>query len=73
MPQLIALALAGAGLYAGYRWLARGMAKTSGAAGQTGEATARNAADATRSATPKDLGALDWDEAAGVYRPRKLN
>ncbi len=73
MPQLIALALAGAGLYASYKWLTRGMAKSGGAAEQTGEAQARSATDATSTATPKDLGALDWDEAAGVYRPRKLN
>ena len=73
MPQVIALALFGAGLYAGYRWLAR-------AVGSIGPTIAR-ARDEPRQQSPgpsqvrieKDLGALEWDPAGGVYRPAKRN
>ena len=66
MPQVIALALLGAGLYAGYRWLARA----------AGDIAARNerAKDPPRHARgriEKDLGALEYDPASGVYRPAK--
>jgi hypothetical protein len=67
MPQVIALALLGAGLYAGYRWLTR-------AAGELA-AQMQRAEDELRqqsaSARPieKNLGALEYDPVAGVYRP----
>lgn len=65
MPQVIVLALLGAGFYAGYRWLAR-------AAGEIGEQIRR--ADEETGRKPhtrieKDLGALEYDSASGVYRP----
>jgi hypothetical protein len=67
VPQVIALALLGAGLYAGYRWFAR-------AAGGVGAPIAR-AKDAPRQQSQgrivKDLGALEYDPASGVYRPAK--
>ncbi len=67
MPQVIALALLGAGLYAGYRWFAR-------AAGAIGDAITR-AEDEGRQQSQgrieKDLGALEYDAASGVYRPAK--
>jgi hypothetical protein len=67
VPQVIALALLGAGLYAGYRWFAR-------AAGGIGATIAR-AKDAPRQQSQgrivKDLGALEYDPASGVYRPAK--
>lgn len=67
MPQVIALALLGAGLYAGYRWFAR-------AAGEFG-ATIVHAKDELRQPSQgrieKDLGALEFDPASGVYRPAK--
>lgn len=69
MPQVIALALLGAGLYAGYRWVAR-------AAGEFG-ATIERAKDELRQPSQgrieKDLGALEFDPASGVYRPAKRN
>jgi hypothetical protein len=61
MPQLIALALVGAGLYAGYKWL-------SGKARRAVAEAERRAAEAA--GAPRDLGVLEWDAAAGVYRPR---
>lgn len=54
MPHVLALVLAGAGLYAGYRWVSRVIAD-----GKTPEKV-----------TPKNLGNLDYDAKAGVYRPR---
>jgi len=68
MPQFIVIALAGAGLYAGYRWLSREMQRGAAEAMRAHEEIARRAADAT--GRPRDLGTLEWDEAAGVYRPR---
>ena len=69
MPQVIALALLGAGLYAGYRWFAR-------TAGEIGAEMRRAEDELTQKATgriEKDLGALEFDPASGVYRPAKPN
>ena len=67
MPQLIVLALLGAGFYAGYRLVVR-----------TKELVAdlRRAEDEVRrrasgGALEKDMGALEYDSATGVYRPAK--
>ena len=67
MPQLLVFGLIGAGIYAGYRWLAH-----------TSEAITtamREAEDETRQRAgrqiEKDLGALEYDSASGVYRPVK--
>ena len=68
MPQVIALALLGAGLYAGYRWFTR-------AASEIGaEHAARRGRGARQKAAgriEKNLGALEYDPASGVYRPAK--
>ncbi len=69
MPHLIALAVVGAGLYAGYRWASREFAKAAAEAERVKEEMQRKAAGAT--AGPKDLGRLEWDAEAGVYRPRR--
>jgi len=65
VPQVIALALLGASLYVGYRWIAR-------AAGSIG-ARIERAEDELRPQShhpiEKDLGALEYDPASGVYRP----
>jgi len=67
VPHVIALALLGAGLYAGYRWLAR-------AAGDMG-ASLRRPQDELRQPSKgpieKDLGALEFDPVSGVYRPAR--
>lgn len=69
MPQLIALALIGAGAVAGYRWFSRQMEAAREAAARA-EAEVRGAAAAT-SGAPKDLGRLELDAATGVYKPRE--
>jgi hypothetical protein len=69
MPQLAVLALVGAGLYAGYRWVARTLQAEAAAAQRQAEEMLRRASEAAR--IPKDLGTLEWDEQAQVYRPAK--
>lgn len=66
MPQFALLALAGTALYAGYRVAAK-IIESEAVRAKAAE-TARRRPDAAGS--PKDLGALEWDEASGVYRPR---
>ena len=65
MPQVVALALLGGALYAGFRWLAR-------AAGAVTD-DMRRAEEALRARQPieKDLGTLEYDAASDVYRPVK--
>jgi hypothetical protein len=62
MPQLVAFVVAGAGLYAGYRWVTRELKRVG--------AAARATEDRQRAGGPRDLGALEWDEHAQVYRPK---
>ena len=64
MPQVIALALLGAGLYAGYRWVARAT-RDMLEAQQADEAVRQEATGRVE----KNLGALEYDPATGVYRP----
>lgn len=66
MPQVIALALLGAGLYAGYRWVTRATREIADRMQRTDEAL-RQEANAGR--IEKNLGALEYDPVAGVYRP----
>jgi len=61
MPQFIILAIAGAGLYAGYKLLAR---QLTSAARATEDIKRRASASA-----PKDLGTLEFDAETNVYRP----
>ena len=66
MPQLVVLALVGAGLYVGYRWLTRSARELA--------AEVRRAEDELRARTAgaaieKDMGRLEYDPASGVYRP----
>ncbi len=63
MPQLMVLALVGAGIYAGYRWLWRPARMIA--------AEVRRAEDRTRRARSleKDMGTLEYDPISGVYRP----
>lgn len=66
MPPLIALAIAGAGVYAGYKFFAKLMEQA-----QTPARSEANRAKATaRQGEPKDLGGLEWDEKLGAYRPK---
>ena len=65
MPQVIVLALLGAGAYMGYRWLVR-------TSRQIAAAMQRAQDDLRRGAPPhveRDLGRLEYDPQSGVYRP----
>ena len=69
MPQLIALAVIGAGALAGYRWVAKQVNAAKSAA-DAAEANLRRAAE-QRGNSPRDLGQLEWDEVSQVYKPRR--
>jgi hypothetical protein len=64
---LIVLALVGAGIYAGYRWVWR-PARMIVAEVRRSEAELRKAA---ARALHKDMGRLEYDPATGVYRPAR--
>lgn len=61
MPHVFALVIAGAGLYAGLKWVSRLVA------GTADKPTPMKSAPRQ---APKDLGTLDLDPQSGVYRPR---
>jgi hypothetical protein len=63
MPQLIAIALIGAGAYAGYKYLSRQMQRMAEPPGSPDEPSA--------SGGQQHRGELVWDAEAGVYRPRE--
>lgn len=67
MPQLVALALVGAGLYAGYRWFSRVNKQVTAEIRRTEEALRRRAG----AVLEKDMGELEYDPASGVYRPKR--
>lgn len=64
MPQVVAAVLIGAGIAAGFKWIAKEMARAAEEARVAHGETGRKVATA-----PKDLGALEWDAESGVYRP----
>jgi len=61
VPQLIALAVAGTVVYAGYKWLMKHNERSA--------VKARSKPQGRQE--PRDLGELYWDEAAQAYRPRR--
>jgi hypothetical protein len=67
MPHVVAAVLIGAGVAAGMKWLAKEMSRASQAAREAAE---RMTHDMPLKTMPKDLGYLEWDADAGVYRPR---
>jgi hypothetical protein len=67
MPQVIALALLGAGLYAGYRWLTRTTSEIAAHVQRAEDEVRQEAAGRIE----KNLGALEYDPASGVYRPSR--
>jgi hypothetical protein len=69
MPHVFALVIAGAGLYAGYKWASRALAEAQQAARKR-EAELREAMAQNGRGGPKDLGTLEFDPQSGVYRPR---
>jgi hypothetical protein len=64
MPQLVVLALVGAGLYAGYRWYARASERVAAEVRRTEDELRRRAQVAV-----KEMGKLEYDPISGVYRP----
>lgn len=71
MPPLIALAIVGAGAYAGYKFFAKLVEQAQTPAKSDAERWKKEAAAAGRGAEPKDLGGLEWDAQSGAYRPKK--
>ena len=69
MPQLIALAVLGAGAMVGYRWVAK-QVNSAREAADAAEAQLRKATE-QRADSPRDLGQLEWDEVSQVYKPRR--
>ena len=73
MPPLVFLAVVGAGCYAGYKFFSKlvEQAQTPSRSDRV-RSDAERARQAASAATAKtrDLGELEWDEAAGVYKPR---
>jgi predicted negative regulator of RcsB-dependent stress response len=67
VPQVIVLALLGAGAYMGYRWVVRTSREIA--------AEMQRAQDELRRGAPshveRDLGRLEYDPQSGVYRPVK--
>ncbi len=68
MPQVVLALIASAGFYAASRWFARAIEAQEDLARRRAKDSTQRAGG--RTAGPKDLGALEWDERAGVYRPR---
>ena len=66
MPQLLLLAVVGAGAYFGYRWLKKQVRETAIAAARE-EAAKKNVTPAERA---KQAGNLVWDAEKGVYRTK---
>jgi len=66
MQQMVLLALIGAALYAGYRWLMRSAREVAAEVRRTEDELVRRA---TGAAIEKDMGRLEYDPVAGVYRP----
>ena len=65
MPHMIALALLGAGVYAGYRWLKRTVHEIEAQMRRT-EVELRQKATGR---IEKDMGTLEYDLVSGVYKP----
>jgi hypothetical protein len=69
MPYVVVPVLVAAGVFAGARWLAGQIARQAEEAARMAEDLHRRAGDAAR--VPKNLGALEYDAAAQVYRPSR--
>jgi hypothetical protein len=66
MPQVFAVVLIGAGIAAGVKWIAKEMSRAADTARMAHDQMTR---PSSLKAAPKDLGELEWDADAGVYRP----
>ena len=73
MPPLVLLAVVGAGCYAGYKFFSKLMVQAQTPSPSEAERVRREAHAASNraaSSSTRDLGELEWDENAGVYRPK---
>ena len=68
MPQLIVVALIGAGVYAAYRWMRQASEAITAELNRAEDDLQRRTAGGR---VEKDLGRLEYDAATGVYRPQK--
>jgi hypothetical protein len=68
MPQILAFALIGAGLYAGYRWFSRLSAEIGSELERARDELQRRTSSGSNE---RDLGQLEYDPASGVYKPSK--
>jgi hypothetical protein len=68
MPQIVAAVIIGAGVAAGVKWLSKEMSRAANAARLAAEELKQSRRTATG---PRDLGALEFDAATGVYRPTR--
>ena len=68
MPPLILLAVVGAGVYAGFKLFSKLVEQAATPSPSETERVRREARAAT--GTTRDLGELEWDEKAGVYKPK---
>lgn len=68
MPQIVAAVIIGAGIAAGIKWLAREVARAAKSARVASEDLKRRKPARVK---PTDLGALEYDAKAGVYRPAR--
>jgi len=66
MPHVVAFVLIGAGVAAGLTWAAKELRRASHNPRLARQKPRRRPHVTT---SPKDLGALEWDAKAGVYRP----
>ncbi len=68
MPQIVGLALIGAGLFAGYKFVRTALQRMSEAPNRAAEDG--DPANRTAGGT-KDLGALEYDSEQNVYKPAR--
>lgn len=68
MPQILAVMIAGAGIYKGLQWISNFLERKAEETAREAEEIARGGAEAHR--VPKDLGVLVLDPETNVYRPR---
>jgi hypothetical protein len=68
MPPLIFLAVVGAAGYAGFKLFSKLIEQAQTPSPSETERLRREARAAT--GTTRDLGELEWDEKAGVYKPK---
>jgi len=69
MPPLVFLAVVGAGCYAGYKLYSK-LIEQAQMPSRSDRERARAETRGGTVGTTRDLGELEWDEKAGVYKPR---